>query len=229
MNKQEMIDYLIDEFGLSEDELKDSQGKFFVKRVLEEKIEQLEKEKEEDNDEEEVKKFLEEKPKKKDEPREFKDTDMIEVMSGINGNYIHHSSQTGRAFRFKGFGQTTKMPYAEIITLRNFHPNVLESGWIVILDEDVVSDFGLTERYENILTRNNINSIFNKSPKELEDFIRALPSGMRITLVDLAKKSYKKGELSNIHQINVIQNLFDISLDDNSPISTVALEVKNYN
>lgn len=228
MNKQQMIDYLINEFGLSEDELKDSQGKFFVKKVLEAKISQLEELENDLEDNEEAKSFLEQPVKVESKPKEFKDTDMIEVMSGINGQYIHHSSQTGRAFMFKGFGQVTKMPYAEIITLRNFHPNVLENGWIVILDNDVVKDFGLSERYENILTRENVRSIFNKNPEELEKFIRALPSGMRITFVDLAKNSYKKGELSNIHQIKIIQNLFDISLEDNSPISTIALEVKEY-
>ena len=224
-----MIEYLVEEFGMEKSELKDSNGNFFKNEILKAKIQQLEELENSEENSDEVERFLESPVKQTShKKREFKDTDMIEVMSGINGQYTHHSSQTGRAFRFKGFGQVVKMPYAEIITLRNFHPNVLESGWIVILDNEVVEDFGLSEKYKNIITKENVNGIFKKSPEELESFIRSLPSGMRITLIDLAKKAYKKGELSNIHIINVIQKLFNISLEDNSPISVVALEVKEY-
>lgn len=222
MNKDEIIKILTDEYGFEDSDLKDEVGKYFVKKQLQELLDEEEKVKEVDEiqdvkKEDEIDEFFD-VGIQEEETNGFKDGDMITVMSGINGEYIHHSPDTGRAYRFRGFGQTAKVPYKELVAIRNLYPTVLEDGWLIVLNKDLINEFDLKDSYSNILTPKNSRTIFKKSTEEIVEFASSLPRAMKVTFVDLARKAYRKGDLDKMSAINAIQELFNISLEDNAPI-----------
>lgn len=232
MKKDEMIKLLKDKYGVADDELVDKNGNFLTNKKLQEMIDEKEREQEETEDyneevdidvgvdvdeEDEIDDFFDISVAKSTQ-KSFNDNDEITVMSGINGEYIHHSVDSGRAFRFRGFGQTAKIPYKELVSIRNLYPTVLEDGWLVILNKDLIKEFDLQDSYRNVLTPKNSRAIFSKSAEEIEYFVNSLPQAMKVTFVDLARKAYRKGILDKVSTVNAIQELFNISLEDNAPI-----------
>lgn len=221
-----MIKLLKDKYGVADEELVDKNGNFLTNKKLQEMIAVKEQEEEEVKDyeveedyeeEDEIDDFFDVSASKSAQ-KSFDDNDEITVMSGINGEYIHHSTDSGRAFRFKGFGQTAKIPYKELVAIRNLYPTVLEDGWLVILNKDLIKEFDLQDSYRNVLTPKNSRAIFSKSSEEIKDFVNSLPQAMKVTFVDLARKAYRKGTLDKVSTVNTIQELFNISLEDNAPI-----------
>ena len=103
---------------------------------------------------------------------------------------------------------------------KNLTSKTLDEGWLVILNKDIIKDFGYEDMYENILTPKNIKEIFKKETEEVREFVSQLPKSMQVTIIDTAREMYRSGKLDRKSIIDVIQNTFDISLEDNAPIST---------
>src|SRR5690606_12782876 len=213
-NKKELVAILVDEYGYDNEDLKDDSGKPLTNAVLESMIEAEEQDREASKLKENV----------VSAPRQiFKDEDLIVVMNGLEGALVHTSTSTGRTWRFQNFGQTEKIPYGELLSLRNRTPKVFDEGWMIILNKQIQEDFGLTDTYENIITPDNIDTIFNKDADELEAFVESLPKGMKTTFVAKARQLYESKKLDSLRVIEFIESYFQISLNDNAPLSDIAV------
>lgn len=217
LTKKELVAILVDEYGYDKADLKDADGKPFTNAKLESMI------KAEEADAEQLE--IEETVVKAKEVR-IKDEDEIMVMNGLNGSLTHRSESSGKVWRFLEFGQTDKIPFSELLRIRNLNPKVFTEGWMIILNRQVQEDFGLIETYKNILTPETIDEIFKKDIDELKEFVEALPKGMKVTFVSKARQLYQAKKLDSIRVVEYIQDKFGISLDDNAPISDIAVKAK---
>ncbi|GIN66343.1 hypothetical protein J41TS2_17640 [Bacillus sonorensis] len=203
LKKADFIKILVDEYGYSKDD---------ISQLTNAKLQSLIDQEEKDA------KALEEA---KEKEVEFADNDLIEVMNGTNGAFTHRSGRNNRVWKFTAFGQKDKFPYSELLAINNFAPKVFREGYLVILNKDVQRQFGLTELYENVILPDNINGIFDKDEYELESYIDSLPEGMKYTFISKARELYQSRKLYDIRKIEVIQNKFGISLEDNAPLQDV--------
>lgn len=208
LTKKELIQILVDEYGYEQED---------IKLLTNAKLEGLIRQEEEDAKELEIRETVSYVKEK------FKDDDQILVMNGFSGALTHRSLSTGRVWNFTEFGQTIKFPYSELLTIRYNSPNVFNNGWLVVLNQQVQEDFGLTEIYKNILTPQNIDKVFEKNIKELEDFIDNLPKDMKVTFIAKARELYRNNDkrLDSKSLIDFIESKFGISLSDNAPLSDI--------
>lgn len=204
MKKIDLENLLINEYGYDKKDLQ-ADGKPLTNAKLTSMIK---------NEMEDAKKLEEVKNTRK----EFKDDDLISVMNGLSGGLTHRSEISGRVWRFRDFGVIDKIPYSEILRINSNSPKVFTEGWLIILEKQIVEDFGLTEIYKNILTPKNIDQVFKKDLDELSIVLKNLPKGSRQVFFNKAKDSYSKGELDSIKLINLIETEFNTSLEDNMPI-----------
>lgn len=210
MKKADLIKILVEEYGYEKED---------IKMLTNAKLQSMIKEEEEAQKELEYSETVS-APKYK----EIKDDDLILVMNGQDGELIHRSSRTGRMWRFTRFGQTDKIPYYELLSIYNNNPKAFEQGWLIILNNQVAENFHLTEIYKNIITPENIDDIFKKDIDELDEFIDHLPAGMKTTFISRARKLYEEGKLDSIKLVNLIENKFGFSLEDNAPLSDIAVK-----
>lgn len=219
LNKIELTKILVDEYGYEKDDLKDEKtGKPFTNATLQSMIRQ---------EEEDAKQLEVEETVIVAKETKIKDDDLIVVMNGLNGGLTHRSTSTGRVWRFQEFGQTDKIPYGELLRIRNNNPKVFDQGWMIILNRQIQEEFGLTEKYKNILTPENIESVFKKDLDELKEFVKGLPEGMKVTFVNKARELYQSKQLDSIRVVDFIQEEFGISLEDNAPLSDIAVSKKD--
>lgn len=222
MNKTELKEILKKEYGYKDKDFIDEDGKELLKAELEKILEKEEEDKvsqsNEVNETEEniVEADVQAEPKddslsffdrgvNESEKKKIKDNDLITVMSGLEGAYVHTSRLNGNKYSFNYFGQTEEIPYKEIINIRNQTPNVINNGWLIILNVDVIKSFGLEEKYKNIFTPNNIDTIFNKSSQDILAMVKQLPTALKETLASIAKKRYANGQLDRISVIEAIE------------------------
>jgi hypothetical protein len=209
LNKKELVALLVDTYGYEADD---------IKMLTNAKLEGLVKQEEADAKELEAKEEMDTVFVAR---QTFKDDDLILVMNGLNGGLTHNSRSTGRIWQFRTFGQTEKLPYSELLSIRNLNPKVFNEGWMLIMNKQIQEDFGLVEVYKNILTPESIDKVFNKDVEELEAFVKALPQGMKVTFIGKARDLFNSGKLDSKRKIDFIQNYFGISLEDNAPLSDI--------
>ena len=212
LNKKELIKLLVEEYGYETDD---------IKMLTNAKLEGMIKQEEAD-----AKELEHQETSFIVKDAGFKDDDMILVMNGFGGALTHRSLSTSRVWEFLEFGQTQKMPYAELLAIRNTNPKVYNRGWLVVLNQQIQEDFGLTEMYKNILTPETIETVFDKSVEELKVVIDNLPEGMQIALMDKAREFYRTGKIDSISKVKLIEEKFNVSLEDNAPLSDIAVKAK---
>lgn len=208
MKKSDLIKILVEEYGYEKEDIK-----LFTNAKLQSTIKQ------EETDAEEFAKQEDETVIQVKE--KFKDTDEIVIMNGVNGALTHRSGRSGRSWKFLSFGQKDKMPYAELLALKNSSPKVFLEGYIIILNREVQEQFGLTELYKSIITPENLTQIFQKDVAELEAFVDGLPNGMKVTFVSKARELHASRELYDLRKIEMIEQKFGFSLQDNAPLSDI--------
>ncbi len=150
--------------------------------------------------------------------RKFKDDEMIMVMAGINGNYVHYSQAGNGRFEFKAFGQKAQMPYKELKSMNNLSRGALEKGWLIILNKDLIKEFNLEKEYTKFLTPARVNQILSIRDSSLRDIIEGLPKDMRLTLFDEAKRKINNGSIDSAFLVKTLEDIYNISFEDNLPI-----------
>lgn len=212
--KADLIKTLVEDYGYEKEDLKND-GKLFTNGELEALIKK---------EEEDAQAFETQKNRVVAKTQTIKDEDKILVMSGSLGTVVYRSDISRRVWKFTNFGQTEAMPYGELVTIRNRYPSYFTEGWLVILDAQVQDEFNLTVLYENILTPENIDTVFEKPIDELSAMVRNLPEGMKNTFVNRAQDLYKIGKIESMKVVKLIEEQFGFKLEDNSPVSDFALE-----
>ncbi|MCR4361969.1 hypothetical protein JDW21_19665 [Bacillus subtilis] len=208
LKKPDLIKILVEEYGYDKEDIKKETNAKLQSMI-----------KKEEKDAEAVKKAEEyEATRFVEKEVQIDDNTLIAVMNGVNGAF-RHKSRAGRVWKFNTFGQKDKMPYSELIAIKNACPAVLEEAYLIVLDKEVQELLGLTEIYKNIIIPENIDDVFQKNVDEMREFIEALPRGMKVTFFQKAKELYAENKLYDIRIINLIQDKFGFSLEDNAPLS----------
>lgn len=228
MIKKEMIKLLTDEYGYKEEDLKDDRGNTLTNKALEDIIK-----KEEESSTEVVNESYDKQSDGRDSEdgdifevdetvfasrHNLKDDDLILCMSGVSGSLNFISPLSGFRASTSGFGQTLKIPYRDLVYVRNIAVDAFEKGQIIVLNKAIQEEFGLTDLYKAVITPKNIREVINMEAGDLSQFISDMPESMKSALYDEARKMYDAGALDSVSTIKVLEEEFGISFEDNSPI-----------
>lgn len=158
-----------------------------------------------------------EEVKEKTKPARRVDIDkyeLIPVMNITNGKLVYVSNKTGVKYIWSQYGDIEYLEYQELQTMRVAHKSFLNEPFVIILNDDVVNNLGLTKMYENLIDLDDIESIFSLDNKKFIEVIEKSPRGIVHTIVTKAKELYKKNKLESITKINYINEKFgtDIGL-----------------
>ena len=229
MTKKEMVDLLVNEYGYDVSDLKDDKGNIFRNADLEALIDKEEKAIEEIKKEDKVELEVEEAVEEEDDifslnedafkpKHSFNDNDLILCMSGVRGDMRFVSNLSNFTIKTTQFGQTVKIPYKDLVYVHNIAPQAFHDGKIIVLNEHLQEEFGLEDVYKRVITPKNIRKVLGLDADELSEFILDMPSGMKPALYDEARKLYRAGKLDSRRTVEVIENEFGVSLEDNAPL-----------
>lgn len=145
----------------------------------------------------------------------FEDSDLIPVMSGVRGRFIHHSGAGNGVYTFTEFGQVQDIVFKELKNIFNTKRTLLEDGYLIILNKDLIKEFRLEKQYKHVVTPKRVNDLLNRSADELISFLSGTTQEAQLALLSVAKVKYNTGELDKRSTIQALEEFFDTSLEDN--------------
>jgi len=214
LKKSDLVKKLVEDYGYDKEDLKfDADGKPYTNA----KLEALIKAEEADAKELEAQATrLAVAPKSV-----LKDTDKVYVMSGMTDALVYNCPRSGKKYEFFKFGEQDVMEYGDLKVMRNRFPVYLTEGYLIVLDKQIQDEFKLTEMYENILTPENVETLFDMPVADLEKFVDALPKAQKLSFVNKAQELFEKNELNNYQAIKFVEEKFNFRFEDNAPLNDI--------
>ncbi|PEV64241.1 hypothetical protein CN434_25945 [Bacillus thuringiensis] len=200
MKKAELVQFMVDEFGYEESDVKSLTIPKLIKAIQESQAEMAEIERD-------IKRGS--TPKKRQIDRER----MITIMNGTMGHVEYTSSKTGETWAFTDYGQTNEMSVGELITIKNQFPRYLRDNWFIMLDDEVVDYLGYSELYKHVLNEKQLEEFFELDVKEMVEIMKKAPLGMAQLIAGMSTRKFESGELKDIYKIKAIQDTLGITID----------------
>jgi len=99
----------------------------------------------------------------------------VKVMSLVHNplNLSTRQHGKGKTFRFEEFGVIKPMFYSELLEVIENHPNFFNAGYFYILDGRVIEENNWHEIYSKILTKEQMEMIFENSSNAIALFTGA--------------------------------------------------------
>lgn len=146
-----------------------------------------------------------------------KDVDInqyVTVRNGFPGRLIYKSGRTGETYTWDEVGAEQDMELKELRNARNTSRKFFENNWFVFDEEfDWVIDYlGVRPFYSNIINTEGIDSLFKKSPAEIESEIHSLTKGQKRTVAYRAMEMIRDKEIDSISVIEVLEKGLGINL-----------------
>lgn len=132
--------------------------------------------------------------KKESKPARVKiDADyLIPVKSNVGGVLLYKSKKTGYEETWDETGTVIEMEYGELVSMRNSQKGFFVNNWIVIEDtedytaEEILVALNVDRYYTSNGLYENIDDIFNFTPKKIGEIIPQLPKPVRETIITKA-------------------------------------------
>jgi hypothetical protein len=113
----------------------------------------------------------------------------------------------GTLYNFTKFGQVKKIIYSDLVKIMEAHPNFVEEGFFYILDKRVRRTHGLDEIYEGILTKKQIEGIFDSAENAVETFKSATKSQQGLIVYMIIDKVVNRENVD----MNIVDRLTRVS------------------
>lgn len=140
---------------------------------------------------------------------------MIECRSGTAGNLIYKSSlNPGYTVEWEDFGDIQEIEYRELVSMRANQRRFFEDNWILIDDPAVIKKLGVGRYYQNSLTTDDFEDVFNMSAEEIKEIVPTLPGGTKDAIASEAKKKINSGELDSRSAIKALEDSLDVELEE---------------
>lgn len=136
--------------------------------------------------------------------------EMISVISIVDSKLIYNSkAQQGYRIEWGEFLEENWIEYKELIAMRNTQKTFFERPW-VICEMDVLEDLRVSQYYKNLIDIENLDSVFEKSPDELESILTKVPKGIQELIISRACTLIENKELDSLNLIETIKRVCKI-------------------
>nr|DAK57520.1 MAG TPA: structural protein [Caudoviricetes sp.] len=140
---------------------------------------------------------------------------MVECRSGVSGSLIYKSSlNPGYVVEWNSLGEIQEMEYRELVSMRGNQRRFFEENWILIDDPAVIKKLGVGRYYQNSLSTDDFEDVFNMSADEIKEIVPTLPGGTKDAIASEAKKKIDSGELDSRSAIKALEDSLDVELED---------------
>ena len=136
----------------------------------------------------------------------------VPVRNGFNGKLIYVSRKSGERYVWEKFGDEQDMELRELRAAKTSYKAFYENNWFLIDDPAVIEYLGVERFYNNALSYDEFDSLFEMKPEEIESRISKLSKGQKSSLSYRAKQLIRDGGIDSIKVINVLEKSLGIEL-----------------
>jgi hypothetical protein len=147
--------------------------------------------------------------------RELEATTLVNVMNNTHGLLIYKSEYTGKGFQLAGYGKMRKIQLQDLENLYSEQPTIIDQGWLVVLDNDVVDYLYLNDLYEGIITPKEVDKFLTLSEAEIIDRLDNAPRGMIESLALVIKQKISAGDkyFGQVSKIRFFEDILKVKFE----------------
>lgn len=142
---------------------------------------------------------------------------IVPMTCNVQGGAAYTSKKiNGYTVEWDEYGSTEYMELSELVSMRNTDRRFFEDNWVICEDtEDYkamqIYDFlKVAKYYANVFTPENIDTIFNETPKQIIKIISTLSEGMKGTIATRAKIKVDAKEIDSNSKIEALETALDV-------------------
>lgn len=142
---------------------------------------------------------------------------LVPVKSGIHGILTYSSKKTfGYTIDWDDYGSVEYIEYGELLSMRNTQRSFFENNWIFIEDTDeyVASDIykalAVEKYYQSVIVGEDLERLFTMEPKDIEETVLKLSSGVKQNIASIAKERIETGEFDSNNRIKALEKALDL-------------------
>ena len=143
--------------------------------------------------------------KEKIVPKEIDSSQYVIVRNGFHGKLIYKSRRSGEIFSWDSFGDEQEISLRELRNAKSSSKKFFVNNWFMF-DEDWIIDYlGVGKYYQNSVSIDDYDKIFEKSAAELEEALSQMSAGQKHSLAYRAKTLIENGEIDSLSVISVLE------------------------
>lgn len=146
--------------------------------------------------------------------KEIDQNQIVVVLNGFNGTLIYESPRTHEVFKWNSFGDEQEMELRELRNAKSAAKNFFANNWFMFDEENewVIDYLGLKQYYKNAIKIDEFESVFKKSPSEIEKIISKLSAGQKKSIAYRARQLVVSGEIDSRKTIAALENSLGVDL-----------------
>lgn len=150
------------------------------------------------------------------ERREFLPSDEISCVSVTAGELIMIGRKTGNVYTWSNYGDTAQVEYQDLKAEKfNSKSRYIYDPLFIIDDDDVLhsSEFkNVFESYQNILSAEDIEELFNLDNISFRKTLQGLPIGLQNSVRTIAAEKIQNGTFDSLSKIRTIDEILGTDL-----------------
>jgi hypothetical protein len=118
----------------------------------------------------------------------------------------------GKKFNFEKFGDVKRIFYHDLTDIMEQHPNFLNDGYFIILNEDVVKKHGLDEVYSKILTKEKLEQILVGNQSDAVNLFKACGESQREFISNMITSKMVAGEELDLNLLDRLSRIIGYNI-----------------
>lgn len=142
---------------------------------------------------------------------------LVPVKSGIHGILTYSSKKTfGYTIDWDDYGSVEFIEYGELLSMRNTQRSFFENNWIFIEDTDkydatdIYKALAVEKYYNSVIVGDDLERLFTMEPKDIEETVSKLSSGVKQNIASIAKERIETGEFDSNNRIKALEKALDL-------------------
>lgn len=144
--------------------------------------------------------------------RELDPNEFVTVRNGFNGKLIYCSKRTQEEFVWPAFGDEQDIQLQELKNAKNTAKAFFENNWFLFDDPAVIEYLGVSRFYQNALTYDNFDDLFDMSPEEIERKVALLSDGQKLSVRYRARQLIEEGAIDSRKVITALEDSLGVEL-----------------
>ena len=153
-----------------------------------------------------------EKAVKKPVVKAFDPHQIVTVRNGFQGKLVYKSGKTGEKFTWDEFGAEQDMEIGELKAAKSSNKKFFINNWFMFDDPEVVDYLGVGQYYKFALKIDEFDSLFEKTPAQIEATVSKLSAGQKKSVAYRAKQLIAEEGIDSHKVISVLEKSLGIEL-----------------
>lgn len=154
------------------------------------------------------------KGKKEITPKNIDPSTIITVVNGFNGKLVYISPRTHEKYVWDDFGDEQEIELRELRNAKSSAKKFFMNNWFMFDSENdwVIPYLGLNKYYQDAISLDEFETLFDNTPSEVEAKIAKLSAGQKRSLSYKVRAMVADGEIDSLKMIEVLEKTLGVEL-----------------